>query len=202
MDLRTTRDGQIVILHDPSVDRTTNGSGLVADLTLAELKTLDAGSPAYPSERIPTLAEALDLIRATPALMLLDLKSASLGRVIRLVRQHRAENSVIFGLRRAKDVARIRSELPGTTTLAFVGDRSEAGSFAAAGADIVRLWSDWVDKDPALVRRTQAAGPQVWVMVGRRAPHKRRDWRALHDRMVAAGTQGLITDQPGLVARQ
>ena len=54
LDLRVTADGQLVVLHDPTVDRTTNGSGAVADLTLAELQALDAGK----GQRVPTWAEA------------------------------------------------------------------------------------------------------------------------------------------------
>ena len=62
-DVRATRDGVLVLLHDATVDRTTNGSGAVADLTLAELQQLDAGSrfaAAYAGQRIPTLAAFLD----------------------------------------------------------------------------------------------------------------------------------------------
>lgn len=61
-DVRRTRDGGLVIIHDVTVDRTTNGSGAVSDLTLAEVRALDAGShlgEAFAGERVPTLAEAL-----------------------------------------------------------------------------------------------------------------------------------------------
>src|SRR5205085_2136252 len=55
LDVRRSRDGQIVLMHDATVDRTTNGSGRVADLTLDELKRLKVGG----TEAIPTLAETL-----------------------------------------------------------------------------------------------------------------------------------------------
>jgi glycerophosphoryl diester phosphodiesterase len=61
-DVRVTRDGTLVILHDATVDRTTNGRGPVADLTLAEVKALDAGGwfdPRFAGQTIPTLAELL-----------------------------------------------------------------------------------------------------------------------------------------------
>jgi glycerophosphoryl diester phosphodiesterase len=60
-DVRLTRDGHLVLLHDATLDRTTDGTGPLADHTLAELGALDAGgwkAPAYAGERIPTL-EAL-----------------------------------------------------------------------------------------------------------------------------------------------
>ncbi len=61
-DVRLTRDGEVVVLHDARVDRTTDGTGLVAELTLAQVKQLDAGSwfgPEFQGERIPTLDESL-----------------------------------------------------------------------------------------------------------------------------------------------
>jgi len=65
LDVRLTRDGKLVILHDPTVDRTTNGRGQIGDLTLAEVKRLDAGSwkdGKFKSEKIPTLEEALAIM--------------------------------------------------------------------------------------------------------------------------------------------
>lgn len=61
-DIRATRDGVLVLLHDATVDRTTNGAGAVASLTLAEIQQLDASSrfAAYAGQRIPTLAAFLD----------------------------------------------------------------------------------------------------------------------------------------------
>ena len=61
-DVRMTKDSKLVILHDETVDRTTNGHGAVKDKTLAEIKQLDAGSwksTLFKDERIPTLQEAL-----------------------------------------------------------------------------------------------------------------------------------------------
>lgn len=60
LDLRLSKDGALVVLHDAEVDRTTDGSGAVADLTLAELRELDAGH----GQRVPVLEEALDAVRA------------------------------------------------------------------------------------------------------------------------------------------
>ncbi|RSS57847.1 glycerophosphodiester phosphodiesterase family protein [Streptomyces sp. WAC06614] len=60
LDLRLSKDGALVVLHDAEVDRTTDGSGAVADLTLAELRELDAGL----GERVPVLDEVLEAVRA------------------------------------------------------------------------------------------------------------------------------------------
>jgi glycerophosphoryl diester phosphodiesterase len=59
LDVQETVDNHLVCIHDYTVDRTTNGSGLVSELTLNELRSLDAGR----GERVPLLSEALDLAR-------------------------------------------------------------------------------------------------------------------------------------------
>jgi glycerophosphoryl diester phosphodiesterase len=65
-DVRTTADGVPVVIHDRTVDRTTDGRGAVWELTFDELRALDAGSwfsPAYAQTRVPLLGEVLDLLR-------------------------------------------------------------------------------------------------------------------------------------------
>lgn len=66
LDVRNTKDEQIVVFHDETVDRTTDGTGLVHDFTLEELKQLDAGAwfgdAKYVGEKVPTLREVLDYI--------------------------------------------------------------------------------------------------------------------------------------------
>ena len=66
LDLRMTGDGHLVIMHDERVDRTTDGTGLIAGFTLAGIRTLDAGSvfgERFRGERVPTWEEALELVR-------------------------------------------------------------------------------------------------------------------------------------------
>ncbi|MFD4975547.1 glycerophosphodiester phosphodiesterase [Streptomyces sp. NPDC058424] len=60
LDLHLSKDGALVVMHDDKVDRTTDGSGAIADKTLAELRSLDAGR----GERIPVFEEVLDAVRA------------------------------------------------------------------------------------------------------------------------------------------
>jgi glycerophosphoryl diester phosphodiesterase len=65
IDLRRSRDGELVVMHDPTVDRTTNGTGPVSTLSLTDLKSLDAGK----GEKIPTFQEVLDLVRGRCGLL-------------------------------------------------------------------------------------------------------------------------------------
>ena len=68
-DIRITADGELVLIHDATVDRTTNGSGLVREKTLAELRALDAGSwkgEEFTGLQIPTLKEFMDYMATLP----------------------------------------------------------------------------------------------------------------------------------------
>src|SRR6266566_7688803 len=70
-DIQRTADGALVLFHDDTLDRTTNGSGRVADVTAAELFALDAGSwfaPTFGNERVPSLDAFLDWIAEQPGL--------------------------------------------------------------------------------------------------------------------------------------
>jgi glycerophosphoryl diester phosphodiesterase len=80
-DVQLTRDGEVVVLHDPTVDRTTDGTGQLSDLTLKELRGLSAGyrarfSDRYAEERVPTLSEALDFLRGQAKVMI-EIKAES-----------------------------------------------------------------------------------------------------------------------------
>jgi glycerophosphoryl diester phosphodiesterase len=66
LDVQRTKDGHLVVMHDDTVDRTTDGTGHVAELTLARIRRLDAGSwngTAFAGERVPTLDELGDALR-------------------------------------------------------------------------------------------------------------------------------------------
>lgn len=103
VDVQRTRDGQLVCIHDADVTRTTNGRGLVAELTAEAIRTLDAGSrfdPAFRGQRVPLLTEVLaGLARGSvPVPIALDLKVTDPtlpAEVIRLVRQHGLQGRVL-----------------------------------------------------------------------------------------------------------
>jgi glycerophosphoryl diester phosphodiesterase len=166
-------------------------------MTLARIKRCNAGH----GERVPTFEEVIALTRGTPVRILADVKYGTpIAPVLKAVRDQRVERQVILGLRNLKFVEQGRTALPDVTILGFMPTVSDGPAFAAAGANIIRLWSDWADADPALIARTRTLGPQVWIMVGRRLPDKPAEWRALHARMIAGGAQGLITDRPDLIS--
>lgn len=77
LDVHMTKDRKLVVIHDEKVDRTTNGSGMVAFMTLDQIKKLDAGSwfsEKYKGVQIPTLREVMDLVKNTPLFLNIEIK--------------------------------------------------------------------------------------------------------------------------------
>lgn len=99
-DLQLSRDARLVAIHDATVNRTTNGQGAVHDLTLAELRRLDAGSwfgGEFAGERIPTIEEILEFAKKHDVVFYLELKpSGSWG----------GEHALISALRESGEIAR------------------------------------------------------------------------------------------------
>jgi len=77
-DIYPSSDGILVVMHNPTVDKTTDRTGKVTDLSLAEIKKLDAGvwkDPQFAGERVPTLDEMLALLRLTPCKPVIEIKA-------------------------------------------------------------------------------------------------------------------------------
>lgn len=78
LDVHLTGDGEIVVIHDDTVNRTTDGKGPVGAFTLAELQALDAGSwfaPEFAGEKIPTLKKVLELLKDKDVLLTIEVKT-------------------------------------------------------------------------------------------------------------------------------
>lgn len=92
-DVRSTKDGALVIIHDDTVDRTTDGSGYVKDLTLDEISKLDAGSwkgEEFAGEHIPTLAKTLELVEGEVMLLVEIKEPDTTHAIIETLRRHMA----------------------------------------------------------------------------------------------------------------
>jgi glycerophosphoryl diester phosphodiesterase len=160
-DVRTSKDGKLFLLHDATLDRTSNGKGIATQLRLAELKKLDAGTwfnPRYRQERIPTLAEALTLCRGKIDL-LLDLKEQGQDyaeQVAGEVRRFGDPRKTIVGVRSVEQARLFRRLLPEARQLGLVPNPAAIDSFAQAGVEMIRLWPRWLD-DKTLVPRVKKA---------------------------------------------
>jgi glycerophosphoryl diester phosphodiesterase len=221
VDLRATADGHIVIMHDETVDRTTSGTGEVGRMTLAEIRSLDAGShagPRFADEPVPTYPETLQALRGLGATLILDIKQDGLldnERVVRLTEEHREDTGVIVAARSITDLLDFRRLSPGLRTLGLVPgpesgppDPAAIEEFARAGADIIRLWPQWIfassqdalPGQPPLVQRLHDLGKPAWAtadtLYGDISPeHPAEDLTEL----VRLGTDGIITNLPELL---
>jgi len=118
LDAQMTKDGHLVIFHDPKVDRLTNGTGYLKDYTLDKLRTLDMGvkfSPKFVGDRIATFEEVLKMVDGKIK-VIVELKTSSVGSdgseeiAINLIQKYKAHNWVYlssfnpFVLRRLKKI--------------------------------------------------------------------------------------------------
>ena len=98
IDIRKTKDGHIVIMHDPTVDRTTNGTGKVSELTLDYIKSLDAGfwySKKFENVKVPTFREVLEMAKDKVGLFI-ELKQEGLEEdVVKLLKEYDMINDVV-----------------------------------------------------------------------------------------------------------
>jgi glycerophosphoryl diester phosphodiesterase len=153
----------LFILHDTTLDRTTNGKGPSAALTLAELQQLDAGSwfdSKYKNERIPSLIESARLCKGKIDL-LLDLKEQGDEydrKVVSVIRKHGDPARTIVGVRSVAQAERFRKLLPKARQLGLIPSVDSMEDFAKAGVDVIRLWPRWLEDGDGPVKRVRATG--------------------------------------------
>jgi glycerophosphoryl diester phosphodiesterase len=98
LDIHESRDGELVVMHDTTVDRTTDGKGAIADLTVSALRRLDCGrwkGEGFVGERVPTLEEALAFVAPRNVRLNVEVKAFAPGsraplRLAELLRRHAA----------------------------------------------------------------------------------------------------------------
>ena len=104
LDVHLSRDGELIVMHDETVDRTTDGSGQIQSFTLKELKRLDAsnGMAAYKGAKIPALGELYDLIRDTRHLVNVEIKTDQIfypgiaEKVLKLEQEKGMEGRILY----------------------------------------------------------------------------------------------------------
>jgi len=204
LDVHLSRDGQLVVIHDANLKRTTNGQGLVHEHTLAELKTLDAGgwhSPAFAGEKIPTFEEVLDLVgRRVP--LQVEIKGATAGvteATIAALDRRGLLDTVMMTSFQLNLLPRVRELVPSVEIGALVWGRARTEdrtpmtpeecvvATRAAQADVILLWHECVDEPRVAAAR--AAGIPVGVAGG---TAKAEDMR----RLLPFGVVRMTTNYP------
>lgn len=206
-DLQRTRDGHLVCIHDDTVERTTNGRGRVTEMTLAELRRLDAGSwfdVSFAGQRVPTLDEVLELVRRRgrpDTLVAMDFKGDDAGierDMVRAAKRHRVLDRIV-SIGRAIQLPEVRRRLRAADRTAQVAHL--AGEAAALPAVLADPGSDWAYlrfiPSREQVEAVHRAGKKVFIAGPTVSAAQPENWRLARARRVDA----LLTDEP-LEARQ
>jgi len=209
-DVRGSREGEVVVIHDPVVDRTTEGSGAVVDLELARLRTLDAGfrfsrdgGKTYPFRgrglRIPTLAEVIEEFPGIPLNIEIKQESpAIVERVVELARS--ARRAIVLAAANDSIMQRVRALAPDIPTSFSAGEIVNFVRAVLAGAEppvpqgarALQIPPDYAGitlLTEQLVEAAHRVGVEihVWTI---------NDTREM-ERLLDLGVDGIMTDFPG-----
>ena len=194
-DLHLSRDARFVAIHDDTVNRTTNGQGTVRDMTLAELRRLDAGTwfgSEFSGERIPTLEEILEFAKKNDVVFYLELKASGAWG---------GEHVLIGALRESGEIAR-------TVVISFDASLLAAARRIEPTLMTGLLYDGQIDNplDKAVeVGARQLAVKGDLVTPGLLSEARRRDLQVVcwtvnqpaHMRLLmAAGVDGIMSDYP------
>jgi len=185
LDVHLSKDGVPMVIHDATVDRTTNGAGAVADLTRAELQALDAGN----GERVPTLGEVLDLV-GDRLHVDTEIKANAAGEAVLREVEGRDMRWLISSF--DWDVLRyVRSRRDDVVLWPLtIGATEDAIAVAKEiGAPALAIWQKAVDADVVAHLREQGLGFWPWTV----------NDPELAGTLVGWGAIGICTDDPARI---
>ena len=195
IDVRLTGDGQLIVLHDPSLDRTTDCEGIVREMGLDEIRQADAGD----GERVPILREVFDLAR-NRAPILLEIKSDFIAeRVVQAIADAQIEEQVVvqsFNPQTVERVKRLAPHLPSSlligelpTTPSRVRARRLVSQVLEVGANTLSIWHATLT--PSLIEEMRKRGIAVWAWTV--------DEEITMRDLAMMGVQGLVTNYPDVL---
>lgn len=193
VDVQRTQDGILVLMHDATVDRTTDGTGRVSELSYQHISQLDAGSwfsSSFEGEKVPRLDEVFDLLEGWSGTLVVEVKFPDdyPGIAIELAElfERYANTSVSVVSFDHEWLANFRVHAP-TVPLAQL---SVYPTILSRSEGTVRIGVFWpsVIADPSLVRRAKAAGLHIWVYTA--------DYSGLKSLLAWLGVDGITTNYP------
>jgi len=185
LDLRASADGVVVVMHDASVDRTTDGTGRVADLSLAELRRLDAGH----GEHVPTFDEVVD---GTGALIQAEIKDSSVIAPLAELLNGRTDLQRRIMPTSFDDltIATVADRMPGVLCGWISSDPTEQKLRHALEIGARRVLFGWPGTGPEIISRPHELGLLFNVRPGETVDDIRR--------ALAWGADGITTNDPSL----
>lgn len=212
IDIAETKDGQLVLMHDDDLDRTTTGTGLVADHTLADIQKLKLETGSRTTDfHPPTLQAALEWAVKTGAVVELDKKrSATFPPIIAAVRAAKAENNVFVITYTDEQAMEVHKLAPDFVITATINDAAQLDRLLAGGVrpETLLAWTGNVEPRPDLWKALAARGVEsIFGTNGSRA--EGLDYRYWDDDngseftgLVADGLPILVTGLTDKTARQ
>ena len=161
MDVRFTRDNQLVISHDDNAKRVYGCDAKISDMTLTEFLALrHKDKTEFPAHTVQ------DFFKSGVENILFHIKEGEkgLGTLLECIRQYKLEDKVVIGVMSCDDVQVVKNFNPQIRVLAFMRSAGDTEKFASLGADIIRLWESWVSEDS--IKEVKALGKKVWIMAG------------------------------------
>lgn len=204
LDVKLSADGRAVVIHDDTVDRTTDGAGRVKNLTLADLRALDAGSSfseQYRGEKIPLLEEAFEAVgrRAFINVELTNYDTINdhlVETVCMLVKKFNLQKRILFSSFNSKNLTKARGLMPDVPRgLLAVNDFRGVWqrSFMFAFGDYHALHPHVENTSPQQARRVHRMKRRVHVWTVNEEADMRRLFRW--------GVDGIFTDDPLLALK-
>ena len=200
MDVQGTADGEAVVIHDGTLERTTNLAGKVKEKTDAEIQVADAGSwfgARFAGERVPKLAEALDLIKAH-ALAVVEIKDPSIASVVvSTIRLTQTVQDVFVISFHPLVLVEVRSLNPRIPTGLLISEEVPVGSEMSRAVDCVQRTSETGANalnvnhgmvTPEFSYHVRKRGMSLWAWTVNDVERMRT--------LVALGVQGITSDDP------
>jgi len=193
LDVRRTVDGQLVVIHDASVDRTTDGTGRVAALTLDQLRRFDAGrkfGPPFRGERIPLLSKVFEVLGGR---LLVDVEVKAAGveaALLDLIRKMQMVDSVLISSFDAQVVAHVRDLAPEMPAGLL---QSAADPYAAVSVRATAYLPEVTALTADVVASCRSHGLRVITWTVRTEEEARQALRV--------GVDGIIADDPTLIRK-
>ena len=199
LDAMLSADGQVVVIHDDSVDRTTNGSGKVRNMTLQALKELDAGSyfdPDFTGEKIPTLSEVFETL-GQKIFINIEIKNYAApldnlpSHIACLVQKFNLGEFVLFSSFNPIALLKLRRLLPQVASGLLIFHGSMGGwarGWLGRRFPCQAFHPDLRDVTPAFVASTHQTGRRMHVYTVNDPEEMKR--------LFALGVDGIFTDDP------
>jgi glycerophosphoryl diester phosphodiesterase len=189
IDVHLSKDERVVVIHDTTVDRTTNGHGYVSDFSLAEIKGLDAGE----GECIPILEEVIELTKGRVILQI-ELKGLDVEKeTVKIVEKKDVLDGVILTSFRHRAVKNVKMLNPKIETgILFVCRPVDVVQLAtSAHADAIHPNINYVDKEMVYQARMHNLKVRVW----------NADDEKTLSKMISLGVDAIGTNRPDILLR-